>query len=183
MAKSKEVVTREGGQGAEIQRILNGELPALPPAIAETVNLRGWLASLLVGADYHEPDEGYLAREMGLNTLLGSIEDMASDADGLPGIQDIVENFAGATTGPIRVTDIYVTSSSLDEGQKTYLILTYISLENNEEVRCSTGATAIQFGMARYLMGGIWPIECQIVRLATKDKGGRHLLKVWPVDA
>lgn len=182
MAKGKAVAVNAGSQVEKVQAILNGALPELPAQLAGTVNLRGWLASLLTGADYNEPDDGYLSREMGLNVLLNAESALDSDMAELPHLQDVVEDYAGATTGPIRITDLYVVPSDLSEGSKTYMILTWVNMETNETMRVSGGSTPVQFRIASQLMVGNWPIECQIVRDRTKDKGGRFLLTVWAVD-
>lgn len=182
MAKGNAVAPVGGSQAARAQAILNGALPELPAAIADTVNLRGWLASLLVGADYTEPDAGYLSREMGLNVLLNPEGALSAEMAELPHLQEIVDDFPGATTGPIRIVDLYVVPSALEEGSKTYMILTWVSMDTNETVRVSGGSTPVQFRIASQLMIGNWPIECQIVRDKSKDKGGRFLLTVWPVD-
>lgn len=182
MARKDMARVTTGGQPERIQSVLNGALPELPAALANTVNLRGWLASLLTGAEYTEPDQGFLSREMGLNVLLDDGDPLTSDVAELPHLQDIVDNYPGASTGPIRITDLYVVPSDLDEGSATYLILTWLNLETNEVMRCSGGSTPVQVRLAKCLMVGTWPIECQIVRDKSKDKGGRFLLTVWPVD-
>lgn len=183
MAK-KEVATRIGGsQAARVNQVLNGALPELPAELSGTVNLRGWIASVFTGADYTQPDPDYLSREIGLNILMGDGDILSADALELPHLQDIVEDYPGATTGPIRIQDLYVVPSDLDEGSATYMILTWTNLETNETVRCSGGSQPVQVRLIRCLMAGMWPIECQIARDKSKDKGGRFLLTVWPVDA
>lgn len=183
MAKKAEVAVRMGGSQVErAMQVVEGQMSPLPPALAETIDLRGWLKSLLTGADYSEPDPGYLSREMSLNVLLGEGTGLTSEPDELPHLQDIVDDFPGATTGPIRITDLYIVPSSLDEGSKTYMILTWVSLEDNIVTRCSGGSMPVQTRIAKQLMVGNWPIDCQIVRDKTKDKGGRFLLTVWAVD-
>lgn len=156
--------------------------PDLPEALDGKIDPTAWLASLLGGAPYIEPDPEYIAREMLLNTFLEEDLQAALTGAELDGMQDLVEDFPGATTGPIRITDIYVASSSLEDKDGTYVILSWVSMDDGSFVRCSTGAQGIQIALLRYLRAGIWPIECQIVRDKVKDQGGRSLLKIWPLD-
>lgn len=163
--------------------VLSREYPPLPEALEGKVDLRAWLASLVAGVKYEMPDEGFLAREMLLNILVEEDLNRALVGSDMDGMQDIVEDYAGATTGPIRITDLTVVPSSLEDKDGTYLILEWLNMTDGTMTRCSTGAQSVQGGFARYLIAGIWPIECQIVRDKATDQGGRHLLKVWPVDA
>lgn len=179
----KEVAIPTGGSQVErAARILNGEMAQLPEQLRDTIDLRGWLASLVMGREYKEPDPNYLSREMALNVLLDESGELSDEPSELPHLQDLVANFAGETTGPIRITDLYVVPSSLEEGARTYMILTWVSLDDGTVTRCSGGSTPVQVRIAKMLMIGKWPIDCQIVRDQTKDKGGRFLLTVWPVD-
>jgi hypothetical protein len=89
------------------------EFPPLPEVLADKIDCRAWLASVLGGVPYEEPDPDYIAREMLMNVFLTEDLNEALTGTEMDGLQDIVENFAGATTGPIRFTDIYVASSNL----------------------------------------------------------------------
>lgn len=179
---SKEVTVRvTGSQLERAKALLGGELPALPEALAGTVDLRGWIEALIFGKDYAEPDPGFLQREMALNVLLAPGEALADEIAGLDKLQDLVSDFPGATTGPIRITDLYVVPSQIEEGVNCYLILTYISHEDGLVVRCSGGSHAVQMKIIRCLMAGMWPIDCEISRTETKLKGGKHMLDVFPV--
>jgi hypothetical protein len=171
------VVTARARQALAIQ------FPPLPETLDGKIDPYGWLACLVAGQPYVEPDPDLIAREMLLNVLL--TEDLTTALTGadMDGMQDIVENYAGATTGPIRITDFYVLSSNLEDKDGVYVILEWVSLETGKVTRCSTGAGTIQVSLVRYLLAGVWPIECQIVRDKATDQGGRHLLKIWPVDA
>ena len=171
------VVTARARQAMQI------EFPPLPETLDGKIDVKGWMACIVAGVPYVEPDPDLIAREMLLNVLLTEDLNLALTGADMDGMQDIVENYAGATTGPIRILDFYVMSSSLEGKDGVYVILEWMNLETGQTTRCSTGAGTIQVSLLRYLAQGIWPIECQIVRDKATDQGGRHLLKVWPVDA
>lgn len=159
------------------------DFPPLPETLDGKIDVKGWLNTLVAGVPYVEPDPELIAREMLLNVLLTEDLNTALTGADMDGMQDVVEDYAGATTGPIRITDFYVLSSNLEDRDGVYVILEWISLETGKVTRCSTGAGTIQVSLIRYLAADIWPIECQIVRDKATDQGGRHLLKIWPVDA
>lgn len=171
------VVTARARAAAQV------EFPPLPEALEGKVDVRGWLACLVMGVPYVEPDPELIAREMLLNVFLTEDLTTALTGSDMDGMQDVIEDYAGATTGPIRILDFYVLSSNLEDKDGVYVILEYLSMETGQTVRCSTGAGTVQMALLRFLQAGIWPIECQIVRDKATDRGGRHLLKVWPVDA
>ena len=163
--------------------VLAQEFPALPEALEGTIDLKGWLASMVAGVEYVEPDPDYMMREMLLNTLTAPTLQEALEGSDMLKLQDVLENVPGATTGPIRITSLYVAPSDLDEGSRTYLILEWVSMEDGSVTRCSGGSVNVKSGFARYLMLGIWPIECEIARIPAKDQGGKHLIGVFPVGA
>lgn len=171
------VVTARARKAMEIQ------FPPLPETLDGKIDPYGWLQSIVAGVPYVEPDPDLIAREMLLNVLLTEDLNTALTGADMDGMQDVVDNYAGATTGPIRITDFYVLSSNLEGKDGVYVILEWVSLETGKVTRCSTGAGTIQVSLIRYLAQNIWPIECQIVRDKATDQGGRHLLKIWPVDA
>jgi hypothetical protein len=182
---AKAVVKREATTvvTARARQAMATEFPPLPETLEGKIDPKAWLACVVAGVPYVEPDPELIAREMLLNVLL--TEDLATALTGaeMDGMQNVVEDFAGATTGPIRITDFYVLSSNLEGRDGCYVILEWVSMETGQVTRCSTGAGTIQMSLIRYLASDIWPIECQIVRDKATDQGGRHLLKIWPVDA
>lgn len=181
---AKAVVKRETTTvvTARARQALAVEFPPLPETLEGKIDPKGWLACLVAGMPYVEPDPELIAREMLLNVLLTEDLNTALTGADMDGMQDVVENYAGATTGPIRITDFYVLASNLEGKDGVYVILEWVSMETGKVTRCSTGAGTIQMSLIRYLAQGIWPIECQIVRDKATDQGGRHLLKIWPVD-
>jgi hypothetical protein len=157
--------------------------PPLPEALEGKIDAQGWLRSVVLGAAYTEPDPDYIAREIGMQTLLAEDDREALMGAEIGGLQDFLEDYAGATTGPIDITDLYVATSDQAIGDGAFLIITWWSHEDGKEYRRTTGAQAIQYALMRYLLKGIWPIKCQFVRDKATDQGGKHILKVWPVDA
>lgn len=182
---AKTVAKREAASVVVTQRAAEAmtyEFPQLPPALLGTIDLNRWLASLLAKVPYQEPDPEYISRAIMLNTFLEEDLNKALLGSEMDSLQDLVEEFPGATTGPIQITDLYVSASNLDDQDGTYVILTYVTLETGIITRCTTSAQAIQIGILRHLKQGIWPITCQIARDKVQDQGGRFLLKLWPAD-
>jgi hypothetical protein len=70
----------------------------------------------------------------------------------------------------------------MTEGAPCYMILDYISLDTGAKRKTTTGATQLQAQILRLIGFGIWPIRCQIKRTERKDKGGRFLFWLYPVD-
>jgi len=154
----------------------------LPGDLADKIDAASWLNSILTRAQYIEPDSDYLARAMLIQTLSGAtVEDIFAES-GLLKLQDEIQNFAGATSGPVEICDLYVTGSDFGEGMPCYMILDVRDMETGEVRRFSTGASGLQTQVFGMIVVGNWPIQCQIVRIASKDKGGRHLLKLFPVE-
>jgi len=170
------VVTARARQAMQI------DFPPLPETLEGKIDVKGWLACLVAGIPYEAPDPDLIQREMMLNVLLTEDLSQALQGGEMDGMQDVIEDFAGNSTGPIRITDFYVLPSDLEDKDGVFVILEWVSMETGQVTRCSTGAGTIQMSLLRFLAQGIWPIECQIVRDKATDKGGRHLLKVWPVD-
>lgn len=171
------VVTTRARQAMQL------EFPPLPETLEGKIDPKGWLATMVAHVPYVEPDPDLIAREMLLNVILTEDDRTALMGGEFDGLQEILGNFAGETTGPIRILDYYVLRSDKSELEGTYVILEYLTLETGQVTRTSTGAGTVQMALIRYLLKGIWPIECQITRDTATDQGGRHLLKVWPVDA
>lgn len=159
------------------------EIPPLPETLAGKIDARAWLQAVVLGTPYEEPDPDYIAREIGMSTLLIEDDREALMGQGIGGLQDFLEDFSGNTTGPIRILDLYVAKSDASISDGVFLIITWLSLEDGHQYRRTTGASAVQYGLLRYIIKGIWPIECQFVRDKVTDQGGKHLIKVWPVDA
>lgn len=168
---------------ARAREAMQIEFPPLPETLEGKIDPKAWLATMVAHVPYVEPDQDLIGREMLLNVLLTEDDNAALMGGEMDGLQDFVEDFAGATTGAIRILDFYVLRSDVSEVESTYIILEFLHHESGQVYRRSTGAGTVQIALLRYLAKGVWPIECQIVRDKATDQGGRHLLKVWPVDA
>lgn len=182
MAKKEVAVRKVLVPNARVQAVLDAPLHPLPPIIDGVIDVKGWLRAVLLNEEYNEPDPEYLSKLIMLQTLEADTLEEALSNGGMDGIQDIIEDYAGATTGPILITDLYVAKSDMDEGASCYVILTWESEITGETVRCSTGAQSVQTGLLKAMMLGIFPIRCEIKRDKSTDAGGRHLLKVWIAD-
>lgn len=166
----------------KLEKLRNLEIAPLPEALEGKVDVRAWAVSLFTGADYVEPDPEGLTRSMLFDSLFAtSSMDILTDA-AMDSMQDVLEDFAGNTTGPVRITDVYVAASDMEDGGPCYIILTWVDMATGQEQRASTGASILQRKILSHLVIGHWPIECQIVRDKFTDAGGRHMLNLWPVD-
>lgn len=167
---------------AKLEKLRNLEMAPLPEALEGKVDARAWAVSLFTGAEYIEPDPEGLTRDMLFQSLFAtSSQEILSDA-AMDSMQDLIEDFAGNTTGPVRITDIYVGASDMEDGLPCYMILTWIDMTTGQEMRASTGASILQRKILSHLVIGHWPIECQIVRDKFTDASGKHMLNLWPVD-
>jgi len=154
----------------------------LPEALDGLLDLSNWAEALVNGRPYKEPDEGYLSRLLIRQTLEATSPEQVFTPNDLDGLQKIVGNAPGAGTGPIEIHGLYVASSSMTEGAPCYMILDYASLDTGAVRKTTTGATQLQAQILRLIAFGIWPIRCQIKRTERKDKGGRFLFWLFPVD-
>lgn len=159
--------------------IVNSKAPA---ALAKIVDLEGWARAIVYGEKYKEVDPDFIQRKLALEIVMSGSVEQAFEQSGIKGVQQVVPNKPGATTGPIEITDLYVTESDFDQGNSCFLIMDTVSLETGEEQKMTTGATNIQATMIAVLNNGMWPIRCQFKRGDNKDKGGRYLLFMLPPD-
>lgn len=154
----------------------------LPDVLAERFTLTAWAESLVNGVPYEELDPDYLSRLLVMQTLTAaSLEDVFV-ANGIRGLQDWVPNVPEASTGPILVDDIYVAKSDKDMGTPCYIIFGGVGLETGEKFKSTTGANQVQAQFLAALSFGMWPLKCEIKRIDRKDKGGRFLFWVSPVE-
>lgn len=166
-----------------MRKVAELEFKPLHPDLAGKIDPSGWLRAVVLGEPYTEPDPDYIAREIGMATLLADDDREALIGAEIIGLQDWLEDYAGSTSGAITITDLYVARSDAAISDGTFLIITFQHHESGTEVRTTTGAGPVQYAMLRYLIRGIWPINCQFTRDKATDQGGKHLIKVWPVDA
>lgn len=167
--------------GAVVNKLLRGEL-TFPKELDRVIDMQGWARSLITREDYVEPDPDYLQRIILLQTFMAeNMEDIFEKAN-IRSLQDSVGNAPGASTGPIDIYDLYVTTSDFKEGAKQYMILSTRSLDTGVERKYTTGSQGIQAQVLMSLCMGTWPIRCQIVRLDRKDKGDRYLFWLAPPE-
>lgn len=153
-----------------------------PEAINRLIDMELWARSIVYGEKYKEVDPDFISRMLAFQVITATSAEEAFKQAGVKGVQEIVPNKPNATTGPIEITDLYVTESDYDQGNTSYVIMTWIDLTTGEEVRGTTGATNIQATLIALLANGVWPIRCQIKRGDSKDKGGKYLLFMLPAD-
>lgn len=168
---------------ARMQAVADMPFAPLHPDLAGKIDERAWLRAVVLGEAYTEPDPDYIAREIGMATLLAEDDREALIGAEINGLQDWLDDYAGSSSGPVEIRDLYVARSDASISDGVFLIITFWHHESGTEVRVTTGATSVQYAMLRYLSRGIWPINCQFVRDKATDQGGKHIIKVWPVDA
>lgn len=167
--------------GQTINRLLRGEIE-FPKEISQVIDMQGWARSLITREDYQEPDPDYLSRLILLQTFASETQDDIFKATGISKLQDSVGNVPGASTGPIAITGLYVTTSDFKEGARQYMILDTRRLDTGTERKYSTGSQGLQAQVLMSLCVGTWPIKCQIMRMDRKDKGDRYLFWLAPPD-
>lgn len=182
---SKEVQVKTGEVIQQRKRPLPAHVtnPApLPPELSGLFDLRAWFDSLIYKTPYEPINPDYMAERMLMLTIMsGSVEELLSPKS-LTGLQDLIPNVPGQSTGPIRVTDLYVEKSDQADGNPCYMLLSYINLETGMETTTTTGATQVQATFATWLAHGQWPIECRITRGDRTDRGGRYMFLIEPVE-
>lgn len=154
----------------------------LPPELEGLFDVREWVRSLTTGTDYKEPNQEYMAQRMMMLTLSATTIDELLGEDTLDGLQKIIPDAPWATTGNIMLTSLYVAASDQKDGNRTYMLFSYLVKDTGMEVTTTTGATKLQLQFASMLAMGIWPIEGQIKRTERKDRGGRHLFSFYPEE-
>lgn len=150
--------------------------------LAETVDLSAWANSLVNGVEYHEPDPDYLSRKLLMQTLTATTPEQVFEGTGIDGLQKMIPDMPDAGTGPIIISEIYVARSSLEQGTKTYVILTFTKMSTGETFTTTTGAQQVQAQLLKLASFGNYPVKCQIKRTDRKDRGGRFLFWVFPSD-
>lgn len=151
----------------------------LPPELNGLFDVKAWLSALFNKTPYEEPNPDFMEKRMMLMTLQSeSVEELLSDRD-LEGLQKLVPDAPGMSTGPIMLTSLYVAKSNQQEGNPCYCLFSYVTKATGKEVTTTTGVTQIQIQWASMLAMGIWPIEGIIKRGNGKDRGGRYLLKFY----
>jgi hypothetical protein len=170
-----QVVKREPGSAL----LLNSRAP---DAISKIIDMEEWAQAVVNGTKYQEPDPNFLSRYLALQIITAETVDEAFRKQNIKGVQEIVPDTPGATTGPMEITDVYVAESSFDAGHSCFVIITAVDLEMGGERKMTTSATNIQATLISLIHQGQWPIRCQIKRGDSKDRGGHYLLFMVPPD-
>ena len=159
------------------------ESPApLPDHLEGLFDLRTWFDSLTRGIEYNEPNPDYMSQRMLYLTLTSATPDAVLTPNDITGLQDLVPNVPGGETGNILITDLYVAASDQKDGNKTYILFSFVSDATGLETTTTTGATQVQAQLLTLLAHGQWPIHCNIKRTERKDRGDRFLFWVFPAD-
>lgn len=154
----------------------------LPERFFAIINPEAWVNAILYGEKYKEPDPDFISRMLAAQSIFAETPEDAFASAGVKRLQKWVPNAPDATTGPLEITDLYVAESDFETGNPSYVIVSYIHLEDGEEGKFTTGATNVQATLIGLLRNGVWPIRCQIKRGDSKDKGDRYLLFMLPPD-
>lgn len=156
--------------------------PADVAAVAQQIDFSSWANALINGTPYVEPDRDYLNKTLLLAVLTAETAQEVLSASGIGKLQQMVADAPGASTGPLEFTDLYVTGSDFGEGMPCYVIASYIRIGEGTSGKFTTGAGYLQSQLLALLNLGVWPITGQVQRIDRRDRGGRHLFQLFPVD-
>lgn len=163
------------------QLILDGPAP-LPQALEGALELRDWYYSLARGDAYTDKDPNAVMRKILLQTANAKRPEDLFERSKAVGLQSLVPNEPGRGTGPINIDGLHVSETQLKGGVPCFMVLNITSRRTGETLVTSTGAQELQMQVLGFLTFGIWPIECQIKRMDVKDKGGRYMFRLFPLD-
>lgn len=153
-----------------------------PAALAAIIDLEAWAQALVFRTAYKEPNPDYLSTMLALQTIMGMTMEEVFRSQGIKGLQEILADTAGATTGPLEITDLYVAETDFETGAPCYVVVTAVDLELGTELKFTTGAQNVQATFIGLLKLGTWPIKCQFKRGDSKDRGGKYLIFMLPPD-
>lgn len=163
------------------QAIIDG-VATLPPALDGALDLAAWYYSLARGDKYVSKDPNAIMRKLLMQTANAkTAEDLFERTKAL-GLQGLIPNVPGRGSGPIDIIGLNVVESHADGGVPCFMVLEIQSRRTGERLITTTGAQEMQMQVLGCLTFGIWPIPCQIKRIDVKDKGGRHMFRLYPVD-
>lgn len=156
--------------------------PGTIAEVQEQIDLSSWANALVNGTPYTEPDPGYLTRTLLMGVLMATSADEVLSGGNIAKLQQSIPDMPGSGTGPIEITDLYVTGSDFGEGMPCYVIVTYTHLEDGTSGKFTTGASYLQAQLLALLNLGNWPIRVQVKRISNKDRGGHYLFQMYPAD-
>lgn len=158
------------------------DLSRVPEALGAVINVQAWAEAIIIGTPYSEPNPDFISQMLSFTTITAETIEDAFAAAKVGQLQKMLPNVPEATLGNIEITDLYVATSDFETGNPTYVIVSYVSLEDGTTGKFTTGATNVQATILALLRLGMWPIQCKIKRGETKDKGDRYLIFVLPAD-
>lgn len=153
-----------------------------PEHLAQQIDFPAWARAIILDERYKEPIPDYVSKMLALTAIMADTIDEVFAAAGVKGLQEIVPDVAGATTGPREILDVYVAESDIETGYSCYVIIEWLDLELGTKSKVTTSATNIMSTLIGLLKFGQWPIRCQVKRGDSKDKSGKHLLLMLPPD-
>lgn len=163
------------------QLIIDGPA-ALPASLEGQLELRDWYNSLARGDAYTDKDPNAVMRKILLQTANAKRPEDLFERSKAVGLQGLIPNEPGRGTGPINIDGLHVSESQLKGGVPCFMVLNITSRRTGEMLVTSTGAQELQMQILGFLTFGIWPIECQIKRIDVKDRGGRYMFRLFPLD-
>lgn len=170
--------------GTDLVKRFNGTLEKAkwPENLATQINFPGWARAIALDEKYAEPIPGYISRMLALQSMMADTPEKVFLANNVKGLQEIIPDAPGATSGPHEIMDLYVAESDIAEGYSCYVIVEWLDLELGQVSKWTTSATNVMATLIGLLKFGQWPIRCQIKRGDSKDKSGKHLLTLLPPD-
>lgn len=163
------------------QSIIDG-VATLPPALDGQLDLAAWYYSLARGDKYISKDPNAIMRKLLMQTANAKTAEDLFERTKAMGLQGLIPNVPGRGSGPIDIIGLNVVESHLDGGIPCFMILEIQSRRTGERLITTTGAQEMQMQVLGCLTFGMWPIPCQIKRIDVKDKGGRFMLRLYPLD-
>lgn len=165
-----------------VEQMVNDAPAALPAELAGQLDLRAWYYSLARGDDYEDKDPNAVMRKLLLQTANAKTAADLFERSKAVGLQGLVRNIPGAGTGPVDIYGLHVARSHMEGGVRTFMVLDIASRRTGETLTTTTGSQEIQMQVLGFLAFGVWPIPCQIKRMDVKDKGGRYMFRLYPLD-
>ena len=163
------------------QLIIDAPAP-LPQSLEGTLEMRDWYYSLARGDAYTDKDPNAVMRKILLQTANAKRPEDLFERSKAVGLQALIPNEPGRGSGPINIDGLHVSETQLKGGVPCFMVLNITSRRTGETLVTSTGAQELQMQVLGFLAFGIWPIECQIKRMDVKDKGGRYMFRLFPLD-
>lgn len=165
-----------------IETLLLETKPQLPLALDGAFELMSWYRSLAYREPYEEKDPERVARKIMLRTFQAKDAAAVFEHQKPFGLQGLVRNQPGASTGPIDIVDLYVAESEHKTGVPCFMVMEIVSHKTGDVMTTTTGAQEVQAQILSLIALGVWPIPCEIKRIDAQDRGGRYMFRVFPLD-